>query len=63
MSVTPDWTSAPFVQCEKKLKFCSDGGDSGSKKCKRGYDGAYGGVWWSQAVGFVLMCLSGMRLQ
>jgi hypothetical protein len=29
------------------LKLSSDGGDSGRKKCKRGYDGAYGGVWRS----------------
>jgi hypothetical protein len=42
----------------KKLK-CSDGGNSGSNKCKQGYGSAYGGVrWslclarvWSQAVG------------
>jgi hypothetical protein len=46
----------------KKLKLSSDGGYRGSKKCKRGYGGACGGVWrsmrlagvWSQAVGFVL---------
>jgi hypothetical protein len=31
----------------KKLKFSSDGGDSGNNKCKRNYDGAYGGVWRS----------------
>jgi hypothetical protein len=45
----------------EKLKLSSDGGDYGSKKCKRGCGGAYGGVWrsprlagvWSQAVGFV----------
>jgi hypothetical protein len=30
-----------------KLKLKSDGGDSGSKKCKRGYGGAYGGVFRS----------------
>jgi hypothetical protein len=37
----------------EKIKFISDGGDSGSKKYKRGY----GGVWRksSQAVGFVLV--------
>jgi hypothetical protein len=29
---------------EKKLKLDSDVGDSGSKKSKRGYGGAYGGV-------------------
>jgi hypothetical protein len=31
----------------KKLKLSSDGGDSGSKKCKRGYSGAYDRVWRS----------------
>jgi hypothetical protein len=43
MSVTLDLTSA----MRKDLKLISDGGDSGSKKRKRGYDGAYDGVWWS----------------
>jgi hypothetical protein len=51
----------------KKLKLSFNGGDSGSKKCKRGCSGAYGGVWrslrfagvWSQAVGFVLVRLAG----
>jgi hypothetical protein len=55
----------------KKMKLSFDGGDSGSKKCKRGYGGAYGGVWrslrlvgvWSQAVGFVLVRLAGIWLQ
>jgi hypothetical protein len=69
MSVTLDWTSwpTPFVRCEKKLKLRSDSG----KKCKRGYGGAYDGVWrslllvgvWSQAVGFVLVRFKGIRLQ
>jgi hypothetical protein len=31
----------------KKLKLVSDGIDSGSKKCKRGYGGACSGVWRS----------------
>jgi hypothetical protein len=31
----------------KKLKLSPDGGDPGSKKCKRGYGGACGGVWRS----------------
>jgi hypothetical protein len=31
----------------KKLKLSSDGGDSGSNKYRRGYGGAYGGVWRS----------------
>jgi hypothetical protein len=52
------------------MKLRSDGGDSGSKKCKRGYGGAYGVVWrslhvagfWSQAVGFVLVRLAGICL-
>jgi hypothetical protein len=64
MSVTLDWTSAPFVRRGKEFKLSSESGDSGSKKCKRGYGGAYGdglaefafggslrsGVW-NQAVG------------
>jgi hypothetical protein len=52
---------------QKELKFHSDGGNSGNKKCKWGY----GGVWqsphlagvWSQAVGFVLMHLARIWLQ
>jgi hypothetical protein len=47
----------------KKLKLSSDGGDSGSKKCKLGYVGEYFGVWRSQAVGFVLVRLAGIWLQ
>jgi hypothetical protein len=55
----------------KKLKLTSDDGCSASNKCKRGYGGAYGGVWrslrladvWSQAVGFVLVRLAGIWLQ
>jgi hypothetical protein len=57
------------VQCGKKIKLSSDGGDSVSKKLKRGCVGACGGVWrslrlafvWSQAVGFVLVRLAGSR--
>jgi hypothetical protein len=31
-----------------KKELSSDGGDPGSKKCKRGYGSFYGGVvWWS----------------
>jgi hypothetical protein len=73
MSVTLNWTSAPFVRCEKKLKGLkvAKGGDSGIKKCKRNCGGAYGGVWrnlrlagvWSQAVDFVLVRLAGIWLQ
>jgi hypothetical protein len=67
MSVKLDWTSAPFARCGKQLKLISEGGDCGSKKCKRGY----GGVWrslrftevWSQAVDFVLVLLAGIWLQ
>jgi hypothetical protein len=52
----------------KKLKLNCDGGDSGSKKCERGYVGAYGGVWrslllvgfWSHAVSFALVRLAGI---
>jgi hypothetical protein len=71
MSVTLGCTNASFVGCGKKLKFSSEGGGSGSKKCKRGYGGTYGGVWrslrlagvWSQVVGFVLVRLAGIWLQ
>jgi hypothetical protein len=56
---------------EDILKLHSDCGNSGSKKCKCGHGGAYGGVWqslrlagfWSQAVGFVLVRLAGIWLQ
>jgi hypothetical protein len=42
--------------------------ETGTKKCKRGYGGAYGGVWrslrlagvWGQAAGFVSVLLEGM---
>jgi hypothetical protein len=55
------------------LKLFSDGGDSGSKKFKRGRwwgleESAFGRVWslesgvWSQAVGFVLVRLAGIWL-
>jgi hypothetical protein len=55
----------------KKFKLSYNGDDSGSNKSKRGYDGAYGGVWrslrltgvWSQAVGFVLVRFAGIWLQ
>jgi hypothetical protein len=40
MHVSLNWTSAP-------LKISSDRGDSVSKKCRRGYGGAYGEVWRS----------------
>jgi hypothetical protein len=53
------------------MELNSDGGDCGSKKCKLGYGGAYGGVWrslrlagvWSQAVDFVLVRLARIWLQ
>jgi hypothetical protein len=67
MSVTLDCTS-PFDA--ENFKLNSDGGSSGSKEFKRGSGGAYGGsvrvcVWrvWSQAVGFVLVRLTGIWLQ
>jgi hypothetical protein len=37
----------------RKLKFVSNSGSSGNKKCKRGYGGACGGVWRS-------LCLAGV---
>jgi hypothetical protein len=33
--------------CDAESNRIPDGGDSGSKKCKRGYGGAYGEVWRS----------------
>jgi hypothetical protein len=68
MSVRLDCTTTLFVRCGKKLKLCSDGGESGSKKCKRGYVGACGrhcrslllADGWSSAVGFVLVRLAGI---
>jgi hypothetical protein len=47
MSVTINWTSGAVRAMRKELKLRSDCGDSGSKKCKRGDDGANGGVWRS----------------
>lgn len=41
-----DYTSVPLVLCGERIKFISECGDSGINKCKQGYDGAYGGVWW-----------------
>jgi hypothetical protein len=47
----------------KKLKQSSDGGDSGSKKWKRGYGDAYGGVWRSllSGDGFCVAAFSSRR--
>jgi hypothetical protein len=60
ISVTLDWSSAQFVRCGKNLS--SDGGDSGRKKCKRGYGGASGGVWRSLRLVGVRSQESGVRL-
>jgi hypothetical protein len=58
------------VQCGNKFEIKFDGGDFGSKKCKRymvapmvgcGGDGLAG--VWSQAVGFVLVSLAEIWLQ
>jgi hypothetical protein len=40
----------------KQLKLTSDGGDSGRKKCKRGYGSAYGGVWRESGVRRSVLC-------
>jgi hypothetical protein len=40
----------------EKLNLSSDDGDSGSKKCKRGYGGAYGGVWREYGVRRPALC-------
>lgn len=37
---------AYLYDCGNKLKLRLDGGDSSSKKCKRDYCGASGGVWY-----------------
>jgi hypothetical protein len=55
----------------EKFKSSCDGGVCGSKKCRRGFRGACGGVWWSpclsgvwsKSVGFVLVRLTGIWLQ
>jgi hypothetical protein len=55
----------------KQFKANSDGGDSNSKKCSEGYGAASGGFWlilrlagmWSQAVYFVVACLTKIWLQ
>jgi hypothetical protein len=52
---------------QKKLKVSSDCDNSGSKKSKQGYGGAWqnlhlAGVW-NQVVGFVLVHLAGIWLQ
>jgi hypothetical protein len=45
----------------EKMKLSSDGGDSGSKKCKRGYVGAYSGVWRSLRLAEIWSLESGGR--
>jgi hypothetical protein len=47
MSATLDWMSWVVRAMRKNLKLSYKWGNSGSKKCKRGYGGAHGGVWWS----------------
>jgi hypothetical protein len=48
ISIRHAWLYKCIVRAmQKKLKLGSNGGDSGSKTCKRGYGGAYGGVWRS----------------
>jgi hypothetical protein len=44
MSVTLDWTNAMLMRCGKEFILSSDGGDSGKKKSKQGYGGAYSDV-------------------
>jgi hypothetical protein len=43
------------------LKLSSGGGDSGREKCKLGYGGAYGGVWWNLPLAGVGILESGGR--
>jgi hypothetical protein len=70
MSVALDSMSAPLCHVERtENKF--KGADFRSRKCKKGYTGAYGGIWrslrlarvWSQAVGFALVHLAGIWFQ
>jgi hypothetical protein len=59
-------TGRLYHSCDTEKKNSSVGGDCGSKKCKRGYGDACGGVWrnmllpgvWNQAAGFVLVSLT-----
>jgi hypothetical protein len=46
----------------KQLKRISDGGDSGNKKCKRGYGRAYDGRRLKLVFGSVLVHLAGIWL-
>jgi hypothetical protein len=45
----------------EKLNLSFDGGDSDSKKCKRGYRGAYGEVWRNFPLGRIWSLVSGDR--
>jgi hypothetical protein len=61
-NITANVRQASLDECavrvmRKKLKLSSDGGDSGSEKCKQCYFGGVKRVW-SQAVGFVLARLA-----
>jgi hypothetical protein len=49
------------VKNSNLLKLSSDGGDSGSRKCKRSCSGTYGGVWWSLLLAGVWSLESGGR--
>jgi hypothetical protein len=49
-NITANVRHASLYECavramRKKLKLSSGGDDSGNKKCKQSYGGAYGGVW------------------
>jgi hypothetical protein len=64
--VTLDSTSAPLVRRENNRNVSSDGGESGSEKCKRDPGGSNSGFWrslrlagiWRQAVVFMLVRLA-----
>lgn len=45
------------------MKLNSDVGDSGSKKCKGSYGGAYGGIWQSPETGAKFCVGAGIWLQ
>jgi hypothetical protein len=52
------WLECAVRAIRKKLKLNFDGGDFWSNKCKRGYRGAYGGVWRSLRLAGVAMKIS-----
>jgi hypothetical protein len=50
------FVESAVLAMRNKLKLSSDGGDFGSKKCKRGCGSAYGGVWRESGVRRSVLC-------